>query len=521
MSTFVMSANMTLKKPPACDRCKARRVLCHSQPNGAPCPRCEENNVICTTTVVARGRPKRTLDIVPLPRSPSNNTSPPPPLLPQPVSKSPAHYSELTPEFVAHCFSVLQYTPQYDHPLLLNSSIMVDIRFVSFELDRLPPQSRVLALCLVCCASLTSFHPSVLGEGPRPESLTDKLFFSSNQNLLSCGVRRAPAYRALHAQVLKAAWDIGIIFEPSHENAASCWLLDMLEQCEFAGASRPFGDACIAHVRVLAPMWRSAAYTVADANNWAGHLMGIALTSVRSRTPLLFTPNDQLLLCGPQSGSLNDMVMALRSAPADLSLLHTWLPPYMYHVIHLCRELTDTIAGDSARINILSETAVINFLSSLSLMHTALSPTASPHRRIHRDARRKRISVCPGQSRTYFGLDFREMTEGTVLGDQAHDRLRLLRAQARGMAVLGLRELSRGIRYLPKIHFIPVHWTTIYEWAQFCAEEAEKVVQLSCDEVRDIKTFANELRLLGYSLDVASSPQATALIKRLDALANT
>ncbi|KAJ7130765.1 hypothetical protein C8R43DRAFT_1024926, partial [Mycena crocata] len=32
------------KKPPACNPCRARRVLCHPQSNGAPCPRCAEKN---------------------------------------------------------------------------------------------------------------------------------------------------------------------------------------------------------------------------------------------------------------------------------------------------------------------------------------------------------------------------------------------------------------------------------------------------------------------------------------------
>ena len=33
------------KKLPACDYCKARRVICHPQPDGKPCPRCEEKEV--------------------------------------------------------------------------------------------------------------------------------------------------------------------------------------------------------------------------------------------------------------------------------------------------------------------------------------------------------------------------------------------------------------------------------------------------------------------------------------------
>ncbi|KAF5317880.1 hypothetical protein D9758_018791 [Tetrapyrgos nigripes] len=38
------------KKPPACDYCRTRRVLCHPQPEGRSCPRCLEKGVKCTTT---------------------------------------------------------------------------------------------------------------------------------------------------------------------------------------------------------------------------------------------------------------------------------------------------------------------------------------------------------------------------------------------------------------------------------------------------------------------------------------
>ncbi|KAJ7688877.1 hypothetical protein B0H17DRAFT_1067745, partial [Mycena rosella] len=34
------------KKSQACDACKARRVLCHPQLHGAPCPRCAEKNIM-------------------------------------------------------------------------------------------------------------------------------------------------------------------------------------------------------------------------------------------------------------------------------------------------------------------------------------------------------------------------------------------------------------------------------------------------------------------------------------------
>lgn len=203
----------------------------------------------CITTPIARGRPRKnpvaassSLSL-PLPQS---RASLPFPLHPLPVLENTSDCPELNSEFVAHCFegscdsrlarspltyaSGLKFTPQYTHPLISATSIKTDIRAASFQIHLLPPQSRVLALCIVCFVSLTSFHPSVLGDGPRPESFLDHDFFSSQQSrLLECGKRRAPAFRALRAEALKGAWEIGVMLQPSSENAASCYLLDLTE----------------------------------------------------------------------------------------------------------------------------------------------------------------------------------------------------------------------------------------------------------------------------------------------------
>lgn len=119
------------------------------------------------------------------------------------------------------------------------SGIKRDIRAVSFQLQALPLQSRVLALCIVALASLVSFHESVLGEGPRPHSFADFSFFSSTPDLVAYGMRRAPAYRALRAEAFKQALEAGIMLQPSTENGASCYLLDILEQSIYS-APLPF-----------------------------------------------------------------------------------------------------------------------------------------------------------------------------------------------------------------------------------------------------------------------------------------
>ncbi|KAJ7186585.1 hypothetical protein C8R46DRAFT_1341954 [Mycena filopes] len=446
--------------------------------------------------------------------------------------QSDGHVPELTPNFVAHCFDALQLTPQYNHPLIGATSIKTDIRAVSFQLHRLPPQSRVLALCIICCASLTSFHPAVLGDGPRPQSFADVGFFASCPDLRVFGLRRAPAYHGLRTAALKAAWEVGIILQPSNENAASCFLLDLLEQSDFNAASRPWANAYMSHVRALAPIWRANdAPVIAPTARWVGHLMGDALISARSRTPI--TPNDQLLLCGPQARSLQSFI-ALLGKPeqaSNLALLWATLGSYASRVIDLSRQLSDTITGDYARTNPLSEGATSNFVTALVQLHAALTQMLA-----HVDAtvatapppHEASVVLSDDIPRTCaYGATFgfialllpfyRELAyRGGVSG--SHE-MRRLRAQTHGLAVLGVRELARCIRcYLPRVHYTPVHWRTVLSWAEFCAEEVEagSAVGLSPEGARDVETIVKELKLLGYSLEAASAPHPVALVQLLE-----
>ncbi|KAF7368704.1 Zn(2)-C6 fungal-type domain-containing protein [Mycena venus] len=434
---------------------------------------------------------------------------------------------EITPEFVSHCFEGLKFNPQYEHPLVAATSVRSDVRAVSFQLHLLPPQSRVLALCSIAYASLSSFHASVLGDGPRPESFLDHHFFSSSPDLLGCGVRRARAYRALRSEALKAAWDVGIILLPSNENAASCYLLDLMEQSDFGSAGRPWANAYLVHARALAPIWRSSSFTATDASDWAGFLMGEGLISARSRTPLVVTPQDQLLLSGPEPPSLETLLASLEHSANDSSLSFLWVSmrPYLFHVTSLARQLFDTIAGDFARINPLSEVAVLNFLDAISKLHSILSLLLD---------RIDMVTTAPGahpppvlddasvdavaRAAAYGG--HRETSDGTVQSERTRERMMALRAQAHDMAVIGGRVLARGIRYLPKIHYSPVHWATTRMWAEFVVEEADMALDVSPEAARDLETFADELKLLGYSLDAASTPQTLMLIERLEAHVN-
>jgi hypothetical protein len=117
-------------------------------------------------------------------------------------------------------------------------------------------------------------------------------------------------------------------------------------------------------------------------------------------------------------------------------------------------------------------------------------------------------------------------------GDDAEphvrERMRLFRLQAREMVVLGVREIARVLGYLPMVHYTPMNWRIICSWAEFCLECPPEsatdlktcvnlyLCSLVCTDCLTAHRIANEMKLMGYSLDIFSSPHATELIGRLD-----
>ncbi|KAJ7207432.1 hypothetical protein GGX14DRAFT_396264 [Mycena pura] len=65
-------------------------------------------------------------------------------------------------------------------------------------------------------------HPLVLGDAARPASFTDANFFA-----------HAPA-AVLRAEACRAAWDARVLLKPTLDDAATCYLLDVLAQTAIA-----------------------------------------------------------------------------------------------------------------------------------------------------------------------------------------------------------------------------------------------------------------------------------------------
>ncbi|KAJ7104466.1 hypothetical protein B0H15DRAFT_810166 [Mycena belliarum] len=533
-STTSPTTTKAAKKPPACDACKARRVLCHPQPNGLPCPRCVEKGVICKTSYVPRGRPRKysrqtsTISVESQSASGSSDTS----LVVYRPMIEPAISVELSGELVKDLYECFTNSPQSQNPLFQMCALKGALSSAAWDIDLLPPEARVLAHCVCALGSTVSFHSAIIGAGPQPESFTDYSVFYPGADLRRYGARRAPAVRALHERAINLACDVRIHLEVSNHNAASCFVLDSLE--ERKPGSRPWAVAYISHIRVLAES-RNEDSTKAT---WSGYLMADALAAISQRKPILVTYNDQLLIAGLEPPSLENMFESLR-ATIQTSKKHpsqwawTVIRPFLFHVIRLCREFYDKISGAYARRHPIAEGAAIAFISDLSIMQSTLSMLfaqvdfeSQPSPAYVNGSVR---SCALGMTVGYLGLVlalYREMehraTARAILqcglhesSATRHDRMALLRHQTYCLAADALAHLVRTAQVVPTLtHILNAKWLNLAGWAEFCLAEADAAGGLAPGRAGAFERIMHMLKLHGYAQDGA---QVSALIERMEA----
>ncbi|KAJ7175811.1 hypothetical protein C8R46DRAFT_1079581 [Mycena filopes] len=526
-----MSTHGAKKKPPACDACKARRVLCHPQPPGSnmPCPRCAEKGVICKTTPVQRGRPRRNQSELPdSPPSTSNALS---------IVAVPRHieFSEtpqLPPELVKDLIQCCQRVAECRMPLFREEKLKSTLAAASWNLLLLPPQLRVLATCVCAMSASISFNAVVIGPGPQPDSFMDRSTFFSGADLRPYGIRRASFCRGLYEQALDLACETRIHLEVSEDNAASCFFLDILERFnKNAITSRPWAAAYVAHSRIL--LGSSNVADITKGAVWCGFMMAEALAAVKLRMPVLLTPLDQLLAAQSEPPSLEQLfqsLQAMRQPPKKSpQVIFAAVNPYMFHITRLAREMHENIAGDYARRRPLVHTAVINFLSSLSIIRLIVTlvldelefcPEAEmlfPDFYGKLTGRREVDNLRASSHALVLGLHHemkhRTATEATTAEDRwLWERTDSLWRQSHEMTTFTVGVVARTIKLLPSLpHLAQIAWIGVPDWAEFCLSET--YTTRDATDVTVFQALIMALKLGGYSWDI---PRSSELIDRME-----
>ncbi|KAJ7505374.1 hypothetical protein B0H11DRAFT_418311 [Mycena galericulata] len=532
------------RKPPACDACKSKRVLCHPQPIGTPCPRCAEKGLVCKTTPVPRGRPRKhplpvqgvSLEVLELQRPSTSSSQSVVSLRPE-LSASP----ELPSDLVQNLIESLNHFPLSRFPLLHGGALKKSLASAAWQMDLLMPQQRVLACCACALSALISFHGSIIGPGLRPESFQDRSVFFTGSDLRAFGIRRAPMCRSLYEHAFALACEARIHLEPSEVNAASCFILGLLERFNET-TSRPWAVAYISHIRTLAGSWNDVEQ---QRGVWAGFLMAEALASTARRMPVLITHNDQLLITGSEPPSLEQLLTSLQvmhqtSKKPFGGLAFTAVRPVLFHVTGLARDLHDKITGDYARRHPIAEVAVVRFLASLSILQSIVTmvfseilgidggvspfrafPTLEPPVRHgeHDTLRACGYAIAIGYMSLVLALH-REMERratagaGAVQDPWAQERSGVLRRQAYELASATVADVARTLRLLPSLpHLAHIAWSNLQGWAEFVLAEADTAGTIPPARVQVFEVLVAALKLTGYSWDI---PHLSVLIDRME-----
>ncbi|KAF7332373.1 Zn(2)-C6 fungal-type transcriptional factor [Mycena kentingensis (nom. inval.)] len=535
------------KKAPACDSCKSKRVLCYPQPNG-PCPRCVDKGILCKTTSIPRGRPRK-----------SPTSSPPAIASSSSISscRSNVELSRcaiLTPELVKHLYQTFADLPERRNRIFHGFSIEKTLNAASWHIHLLPPQEAVLMACMCAAAATISCHPAILGPGVCPESLTDGSVMFPGADLRGFGERRAPICRALAEYAVQVAFEARITLEATHLNVASCFLLDCLEEGMFTNFGPGIANDIMRRYRNqlsimgicvhLTPTSRR--FTMDRRNRDQRHFLGWV--------DFVFTPADQRFLCGPPAQSLEAVLELiekriteqaesnLMTVKAKASLIFDFVYPFLFHATNIARDFHETLCGEYARSHPPSEPAVRKIFANLTTMQSLINhcigdvdfpdAAAVPQDKNLAELRTE-AGTTPELRITVFVMSvvfatfaltlyceleaWTEPSNGTARlnSNWARTRMTMLRQQAHDLVRSALPDLQRilTLRSVP-FYGIAIPWTSIISWGEFLADEGDASLSGVPEADASIyKRLLDALKSVGYS---HVSPRLNSVIERLE-----
>ncbi|KAF5329075.1 hypothetical protein D9758_018531 [Tetrapyrgos nigripes] len=404
------------KKPPACDYCRTRRVLCHPQPEGRSCPRCLEKGVKCTTTPSSvRKKRRRQREILAAKKEDDAGTSQGQELVASralTVTTSAAQYAprithmlatgadlndvyrrpiafapssarpqlQLPKRLMEDLFNDFFYTPCRIHPIIPYDRVRARLAGCGWRPSSLSPQECVLVHCIFALASTVSIDPLIIGPEPFPKECINILSIINpvkniKSDLREIGRRRENVglCHQLRAEALRLAQNEGIAVCVSPENAASCCLLDTLLS-QYDGPTS-YGAAFTWQARRLAESW----YKLPQLYNWAFGTIGLSITwtafllvdmlaALHSDRSADFSASDEQLICGHEQLSLEKLESLLSQGCNSWQFYGHYIS-ITFQITRLAREVYERIRGPYTRGRPYDLQLIKHYTASLHLLH--------------------------------------------------------------------------------------------------------------------------------------------------------
>ncbi|KAL1671962.1 phosphoribosylglycinamide synthetase [Schizophyllum commune] len=367
------------KRKRACDYCKLKRVICHPQPDGRSCPRCQEKGIECTTTIMPR-KPRGSAKKPTQSEAQSNSTitdkknaeastsavtlrnctASVPPVVSGTISSIPCH---LIKDALEVCTFMIPaagpgLVPLRQHRALLESC--------DWDIQLLAPQARILTFCLLAIASLVSVDPSYVGYDANGQRYSaahlDWNSVSSaimgTPDMRELGMRRQSICAQLYGEAVRQAHLDGITSMASRENAASCLLLNILDIAHKPNTTLPWATAFVWQLRSLSDMnaidatfdiWDTSSRALAGFQ-WRVALVFIAISAIKTGKSLPFSAEDEDLICGSKPVSVEDAFEQASSLSRRDAVVLLMQSVYT-RSIHLIRDALAKVVGTRARRN--------------------------------------------------------------------------------------------------------------------------------------------------------------------------
>ncbi|KAJ3994351.1 hypothetical protein F5050DRAFT_530425 [Lentinula boryana] len=536
---MVDAASKKYKKLPACDYCKVKRVLCHPQQNGS-CPRCLEKGVACNTTPVTRRKRRTKAELeqeraatssrrssveVPGPQSKAGHASNSLEIWRRSSSQhsSPSIYINLaspsldiSPSLVKELFQDLRILPQYYYPFLPLDDLEASLDGCSWSLHALAPHDRVLAQCIIAISARISTSSLLVDLGNRNIVNVTKCS-PLKTRYLDCrefGRRREQFCQQMRAEAVWLAQREGVMYNICIANAVSLVFLEFLEYRASGKGGNVYSAAYFHQLRQLSEddfgNVEVAPYTPTA---FSALLMGLAVCAATTGKSVPFTYNDELLLCGEDGTSLEQILNVLSPNSVVETPIFDVMRPMCFHTIHLARDISETLTGAYARRHPLNETKLTGHLHTLDLLHSAITCGLAQMQRLRSTAdeaffQNMRFCAYPlilGWSSLVL-LVFEELK-----GRREHIRLTEVDGssripthfdsfyiQVRSMASQAALEVATSLEEVPTLSRLThMNYSDLRKWPTFLLEDA---IELNvAQRVWALERFRDGLSLAGFS----------------------